>query len=106
MGTDAPDNKSLILYAIWMTALAVVILWAAYLVRSVLLLVYISGLLAIGFSPTVRLIERQTDPPDRHEALPAMDGDSDPLSDDHRDDRGYRLSHRPADRPTSTAARD
>jgi predicted PurR-regulated permease PerM len=60
MGTDAPDNKSLILYAIWMTALAVVTLWAAYLVRSVLLLVYISGLLAIGFSPTVRLIERQT----------------------------------------------
>jgi predicted PurR-regulated permease PerM len=54
------NQKTLILYAIWMTALAVVILWAAYLVRNVLLLIYISGLLAIGFSPTVRLIERQT----------------------------------------------
>ena len=42
-----------------MTALAVILLWAAYLVRDVLLLIYISGLLAIGFSPIVRLIERQ-----------------------------------------------
>lgn len=42
-----------------MTALAVVLLWAAYLVRDVLLLIYMSGLLAIGFSPIVRLIERQ-----------------------------------------------
>jgi predicted PurR-regulated permease PerM len=42
-----------------MTALAAVILWCAYLVRDVLLLIYISGLLAIGFSPIVRLIERQ-----------------------------------------------
>jgi predicted PurR-regulated permease PerM len=58
MSADS-SQKSLILYAIWMTALAVVILWAAYLVRNVLLLIYISGLLAIGFSPTVRLIERQ-----------------------------------------------
>ena len=42
-----------------MTALAVILLWAAYLVRGVLLLIYVSGLLAIGFSPIVRLIERQ-----------------------------------------------
>ena len=42
-----------------MTALVVILLWAAYLVRDVLLLIYISGLLAIGFSPIVRLIERQ-----------------------------------------------
>src|SRR5690242_16084824 len=42
-----------------MTALAVAIIWAAFLVRDVLLLVYMSGLLAIGFSPIVRLIERQ-----------------------------------------------
>ena len=42
-----------------MAALAVILLWAAYLVRDVLLLLYISGLLAIGFSPIVRLIERQ-----------------------------------------------
>ena len=42
-----------------MIALAVILLWAAFLVRDVLLLLYISGLLAIGFSPIVRLIERQ-----------------------------------------------
>lgn len=42
-----------------MVALAAMVLWAAYLVRSVLLLIYVSGLLAIGFSPIVRLIERQ-----------------------------------------------
>lgn len=42
-----------------MTVLAAIILWAAFLVREVLLLLYISALLAIGFSPIVRLIERQ-----------------------------------------------
>jgi predicted PurR-regulated permease PerM len=42
-----------------MAALAVLVLWCAFLVRDVLLLVYVSGLLAIGFSPVVRLIERQ-----------------------------------------------
>jgi predicted PurR-regulated permease PerM len=57
-GSDS-EGRSLILYAIWMTALAAVVLWAAYLVRNVLLVIYISGLLAIGFSPIVRLIERQ-----------------------------------------------
>jgi predicted PurR-regulated permease PerM len=42
-----------------MTALTVILLWAAFQVREVLLLIYISGLFAIGFSPMVRLIERQ-----------------------------------------------
>ena len=56
---DPADFKPLILWTIAMTALAVIVLWAAYLVRDVLLLIYISGLLAIGFSPIVRLIERQ-----------------------------------------------
>jgi predicted PurR-regulated permease PerM len=42
-----------------MVVLTGMLLWAAYLVRGVLLLIYISGLLAIGFSPIVRLIERQ-----------------------------------------------
>ena len=53
-----------------MTALAVVVMWAAYFVRDVLLLLYISGLLAIGFSPIVRLIERQKLTPHRHHAIP------------------------------------
>ena len=42
-----------------MVALTVIVLWSAYLVRGVLLLLYISGLLAVGFSPIVRVIERQ-----------------------------------------------
>ena len=58
--STGPSPRSLIVFAIWMTAFAVLIVWAAYLVRDVLLLIYISGLLAIGFSPIVRLIERQS----------------------------------------------
>lgn len=53
-----------------MTALAVMILYAAYLVRNVLLLLYISGLFAIGFSPIVRLIERQKLLPVGHRRFP------------------------------------
>jgi predicted PurR-regulated permease PerM len=57
--TDPSRYKPLIRWTIAMVALAGILLWAAYLVRDVLLLLYISGLLAIGFSPIVRLIERQ-----------------------------------------------
>jgi predicted PurR-regulated permease PerM len=57
---NQPDaHKSLILWAIWMVVLTAVLLWAAYQVRDVLLLIYISGLFAVGFSPIVRLIQRQ-----------------------------------------------
>ena len=56
---EQSSARGLILYAIGMTALAVILLWSAYLIRNVLLLLYISALLAIGFSPIVRLIERQ-----------------------------------------------
>jgi len=59
LATERNAQKSLILYAIWMTALAVVVLWVAWQVREVFLLLYISLLLAIGFSPIVRLIEKQ-----------------------------------------------
>ena len=56
---DRAAQKSLILYAIWMTALVIIGFWLAYLVREVLLVLYASLLFAIGFSPIVRLIERQ-----------------------------------------------
>ncbi|MFL6278936.1 MAG: AI-2E family transporter [Vicinamibacterales bacterium] len=59
MPDDRAAQKSLILWTIAMTALAVIVVWCAFLVRDVLLLVYVSGLFAIGFSPVVRLIERQ-----------------------------------------------
>jgi predicted PurR-regulated permease PerM len=57
--TTAPNSKPLILWTIWMTALTAIIVWCAFLVRDVLLIIYMSGLFAIGFSPIVRLIERQ-----------------------------------------------
>ena len=53
------EQKRLVLWTIGMTTLVVMLLWAAFLVRSVLLLIYVSILLAVGFSPIVRLIERQ-----------------------------------------------
>lgn len=43
-----------------LAALAAVVLWASYLARNALLIIYISGLLAIGFGPVVRAIEHQT----------------------------------------------
>ena len=59
MAGDDAHQKSLIRYAIFMTALTATVLWAAYNVRTILLLLYISGLFAIGFSPIIRLIEKQ-----------------------------------------------
>jgi predicted PurR-regulated permease PerM len=57
--TSTEDPRALIRYTIAMIVLAGVLLWCAYLVRDVLLIIYVSGLFAIGFSPIVRMIERQ-----------------------------------------------
>jgi predicted PurR-regulated permease PerM len=58
--TRTPEEaRALILYAIAMTALAGILLWCAYIVRHALLLIYVSAIFAIGFSPIVRVIERQ-----------------------------------------------
>jgi predicted PurR-regulated permease PerM len=54
------EIKALILWTIAVAAASVAIFWALYLARQVLLLIYVSGLFAIGFSPMVRLIEQQT----------------------------------------------
>ena len=70
MAVDASHQKSLIRYAIFMTAFTAIVLWAAYNVRTVLLLLYISGLFAIGFSPIVRLIEKQKLLPVGHTRFP------------------------------------
>ena len=60
MTTRTPaESRALIRYAITMTALTFIVLWCAYIVRSVLIIVYVSVVLAIGFSPIVRIIERQ-----------------------------------------------
>ena len=53
-----------------MAVLVVIVVWCAFLVRDVLLLVYVSGLFAIGFSPVVRLIERHKGFPIASRRLP------------------------------------
>jgi predicted PurR-regulated permease PerM len=54
----AEEVRSLILYGIAMTALIALVLWCAYIVRDALLVVYVSVLFAMGFSPIVRIIEQ------------------------------------------------
>jgi predicted PurR-regulated permease PerM len=53
------EAKALILWTIAAAIAAIVIVICAYLVRGALLLIYVSCLLAIGFSPIVRFIERR-----------------------------------------------
>ena len=52
------DPRALIRYALVGLALTVALLWATYLVREALLLIYIAALVAIGFGPIVNAIER------------------------------------------------
>lgn len=53
------ELRPLILWTIAMALAGVTLLYTLYLIRDVLLLLYISGIFAIGFSPIVRWIERQ-----------------------------------------------
>ncbi len=53
------DPRNLIRYGVLCAVVAVVVLWALYLVRSQLLLIYVCALLATGLAPLVRMIERQ-----------------------------------------------
>jgi predicted PurR-regulated permease PerM len=55
---DSP--RTLIAWTIGLVIAAVALAWALYLVRQVLVLIYVSVLLAIGFGPLVRLVERRT----------------------------------------------
>jgi predicted PurR-regulated permease PerM len=58
--TTAPeDSRALIRYALVGLALTIVLLWAMYLVREALLLIYVASLVAIGFGPIVSAIERR-----------------------------------------------
>jgi predicted PurR-regulated permease PerM len=54
-GRDTP--RALILWTLVMTAVVAAVVWALVLARQSLLLIYVSVLLAIGFSPLVQLIE-------------------------------------------------
>jgi len=53
------DPRPLIAWTVGLVALTVVVLWALYLARDVILLIYISVVLAIGFRPIVRAVERR-----------------------------------------------
>lgn len=54
------DPRSLIRYGVLCVSIAVALMWAIYLVRSQLLLIYICALFAIGLAPLVQIIERQS----------------------------------------------
>jgi len=57
--TQSESPRSLIAWTIGLLALTVILAWALYQIRGTLLLIYVSALFAIGFSPVVRFIERQ-----------------------------------------------
>lgn len=63
MTTSADDGRNnprrLIVFAAVVAAITVLLVWMLVLVRSTLVTVYISALLAMGISPLVRMIERQ-----------------------------------------------
>jgi len=66
-----PDHsRGLIRYAVFCAAVAVVLVWALYLVRSQLLVLYVSALFAIGLAPLVRMIERRRLTPIGRRRLP------------------------------------
>jgi predicted PurR-regulated permease PerM len=56
---QSSDPRSLVRYACVALAITVALLWAIYLVRGPLLLIYVSGLFATGLTPLVETIERQ-----------------------------------------------
>jgi predicted PurR-regulated permease PerM len=53
------DRRRLILWTLAMVVVTIVVCWAAYVARHVLLLIYVSALFSIGFAPLVRWIETQ-----------------------------------------------
>ena len=57
MTRDSP--RALIRFALIGLALTVAVLWGLYLVRSALLVVYISALFAIGLAPLISVVERR-----------------------------------------------
>jgi predicted PurR-regulated permease PerM len=58
-GAPSNDPRALIRYALAGIALTLILLWAAYLVRNALLVIYISLLLATGLSPLVESLEQR-----------------------------------------------
>lgn len=57
--TTGRDPRALIRYALAAVALTIVVMWALYVARNALLLIYVASLVAIGFAPVVNAIERR-----------------------------------------------
>ena len=53
------DPRPVIAWTVGLVALTVAVMWAMYLARDVILLIYISIVLCIGFGPIVRAVERR-----------------------------------------------
>ena len=62
--------RGLVLWGVLILALAGVLLWALYLARHVLLLIYVSGLLAVGCAPLVGRLERTRLPASGRRSMP------------------------------------
>jgi predicted PurR-regulated permease PerM len=56
---ESRDPRRLIVFGVAVAIAAIVCVWFLYEVRNTLVLAYIAGLLAMGISPLVRMIERQ-----------------------------------------------
>jgi predicted PurR-regulated permease PerM len=61
-------ERQLILFGVATLLGGIVLLWTLYLIKGVLLVLYVSGLLAIGLSPIVALFERELRQLTRHTA--------------------------------------
>jgi predicted PurR-regulated permease PerM len=68
VSSSGRDPYRLIAFGVVVFLLGGVALWTLYLVRGTLLVLYVAGLLAIGFSPAVRQLERRRGK--RHRELP------------------------------------
>jgi len=58
VSTPGSETRRTVVLAVTLSLAGLVLLWVLYLVRHVLLILYISGLLAVGFSPIVRRLEQ------------------------------------------------
>jgi predicted PurR-regulated permease PerM len=56
---NSSDPRSIVRYACAAAAVTIILMWALYIVRGPLLLIYVSALFATGLAPLVRVIERQ-----------------------------------------------
>src|SRR5580693_5310491 len=57
MSASRDSDHRLVVGAVATLLAGVAILWTLYSIRGALLVIYVSGLLAVGFSPTIRWLE-------------------------------------------------